>query len=214
MKFVFCLSAILLNLPVLIAQDTNLVYPETKTVKQVDDFHGTEVDDPYLTQNNLLQTQSVDTAYDPTHSHTTRPTLRVGSFVEAEITGKVLDQVVRIPLNVLQTDGTVWLINDAGAIYEQAVTVLTSDQNFVYVSEGLRDNDRIAMGYVDVTIPGTRVEIAKLIQLPSGSPVAAQTGHSETTPATLPAPDNSSDATPVVAPSTTPLVDNAPSQGI
>ena len=29
------------------AQDTNLVYPETKTVDQVDDFHGTKVDDPY-----------------------------------------------------------------------------------------------------------------------------------------------------------------------
>ncbi|MEQ9410636.1 MAG: prolyl oligopeptidase family serine peptidase [Fuerstiella sp.] len=29
------------------AQDTNLVYPETRTVSQVDDFHGTKVDDPY-----------------------------------------------------------------------------------------------------------------------------------------------------------------------
>lgn len=32
---------------VLHAEDTNLVYPETKTVDQVDDFHGTEVSDPY-----------------------------------------------------------------------------------------------------------------------------------------------------------------------
>ena len=29
------------------AQEKNLVYPETKTVQQVDDFHGTKVDDPY-----------------------------------------------------------------------------------------------------------------------------------------------------------------------
>ena len=29
------------------AQDTTLVYPETRTVPQVDDFHGTKVDDPY-----------------------------------------------------------------------------------------------------------------------------------------------------------------------
>ena len=29
------------------ADESNLVYPETKTVDQVDDFHGTKVDDPY-----------------------------------------------------------------------------------------------------------------------------------------------------------------------
>lgn len=29
------------------ADENNLVYPETKTVDQVDDFHGTKVDDPY-----------------------------------------------------------------------------------------------------------------------------------------------------------------------
>ncbi len=29
------------------AQEQNLVYPQTKTVEQVDDFHGTKVEDPY-----------------------------------------------------------------------------------------------------------------------------------------------------------------------
>jgi len=29
------------------AQESNLVYPKTKTVEQVDDFHGTKVEDPY-----------------------------------------------------------------------------------------------------------------------------------------------------------------------
>jgi prolyl oligopeptidase len=29
------------------AQEQNLVYPPTKTVEQVDDFHGTKVEDPY-----------------------------------------------------------------------------------------------------------------------------------------------------------------------
>ena len=29
------------------AEEENLVYPKTKTVEQVDDFHGTKVEDPY-----------------------------------------------------------------------------------------------------------------------------------------------------------------------
>lgn len=41
------LTAIVLSASVSLAQDTNLVYPETATVQQVDDYHGTKVDDPY-----------------------------------------------------------------------------------------------------------------------------------------------------------------------
>ncbi|MEZ6127329.1 MAG: prolyl oligopeptidase family serine peptidase [Planctomycetaceae bacterium] len=47
MKTVYSVSALLLLTSPLFAQDSNLVYPETKTVKQVDDYHGTKVDDPY-----------------------------------------------------------------------------------------------------------------------------------------------------------------------
>ena len=52
MKYVVSLSAMILSAMILLAspllaEDTNLVYPETKIVPQVDDFHGTKVDDPY-----------------------------------------------------------------------------------------------------------------------------------------------------------------------
>ncbi|HIE95629.1 MAG TPA: S9 family peptidase [Fuerstia sp.] len=45
-------NVLLLSLSILassssLAQDVNLVYPQTKTVPQHDDFHGTKVDDPY-----------------------------------------------------------------------------------------------------------------------------------------------------------------------
>lgn len=45
-KFITSAAAILLVVPSF-ADDTNLVYPKTKTVDQVDDFHGTKVADPY-----------------------------------------------------------------------------------------------------------------------------------------------------------------------
>ncbi|GAB5445003.1 MAG: prolyl oligopeptidase family serine peptidase [Fuerstiella sp.] len=46
-RLVFALTTLLLPLSDVLAQEKNLVYPETKTVEQVDDFHGTKVDDPY-----------------------------------------------------------------------------------------------------------------------------------------------------------------------
>lgn len=45
-KFITLTSAMLLA-TTSFADDTNIVYPTTKTVDQVDDFHGTEVTDPY-----------------------------------------------------------------------------------------------------------------------------------------------------------------------
>lgn len=44
--FTGIIAALLLFSP-LSAQERNLVYPETKTVEQVDTFHGVKVDDPY-----------------------------------------------------------------------------------------------------------------------------------------------------------------------
>lgn len=46
-RLVIALTTLLLPLLDVLAQEKNLVYPETKTVEQVDDFHGTKVDDPY-----------------------------------------------------------------------------------------------------------------------------------------------------------------------
>lgn len=47
MKYLTAFSTMFAMTLTTAAEDTNLVYPETKTVDQVDDFHGTKVDDPY-----------------------------------------------------------------------------------------------------------------------------------------------------------------------
>ncbi|MCA9061126.1 MAG: hypothetical protein KDA85_21585, partial [Planctomycetaceae bacterium] len=44
--FVF-LSVVVWGIAPLYSQETNLVYPETRTVNHVDQYHGTEVTDPY-----------------------------------------------------------------------------------------------------------------------------------------------------------------------
>ncbi len=124
------------------------------------------------------------------------PPLRVGTFVSALVAGKTLDNIIRIPQNVLQTDNKVWLVDSNGSMFEQSVTVIANDTDFAYITAGLNDADRIAMGYVDISVPGASVEIAKLIQLAPPEPLF--TPDSLNTPALMPAnalPDVLPDAT-------------------
>lgn len=111
------------------------------------------VTDPYQ-----LKTQQTD-----------KPPLRVGTFVNASISGKSLDNIVRIPHDVLQTDSTVWLIDSNDNLQRRAVSIIANDNQYAYVDSGLISGDKIAVGYIDSGNIGNQVSIAKLITLPMDS---------------------------------------------
>ena len=124
-----------------------------------------EVTDPYgLDSANPLAVQR------------SKAPLRIGSFVEATIAGQLRDEIIRVPNNVVQTDGSVWLIDDAGTINPRAITIINSDRQFSYVAEGINDGERIAMGYIDNSVPGSVASIASLTRLPPlGDPASEST---------------------------------------
>ena len=47
MKSIVSTLLVGISCSLLAGQEKNLVYPETKTVDQIDDYHGTKVADPY-----------------------------------------------------------------------------------------------------------------------------------------------------------------------
>tara|TARA_B100000767_G_scaffold274275_1_gene306758 strand:- start:2422 stop:3693 length:1272 start_codon:yes stop_codon:yes gene_type:complete len=98
-------------------------------------------------------------------SNANLPPLRVGSFVSANITGKQVDNVFRVPQTIIQPDNSVWLINDEGELQRRKLTVLMTNGDYALVNEGLSDNDKIASGYIDPSISGRKVNIAQLIRL-------------------------------------------------
>jgi RND family efflux transporter MFP subunit len=103
-----------------------------------------------------------------------KPLLRVGTFVNASITGKSLENIVRIPHDVLQTDSTVWLIDDNN-LQRRTVNIIANDNQYAYVDSGLVSGDKIAIGYIDSGNIGNQVNIAKLITLPMDSQSRSQT---------------------------------------
>ena len=129
------------------------------------------VDDPYRLNTQLKKHQTPDN----------KPLLRVGTFVDAVITGKTLNNIVRVPHDVLQTDNTVWVIDDNGQLQRQTVDVITNDGDYAFInSRGkteinseknteLKEGDKIAIGYIDSGNIGNQVSIAELIRVPANN---------------------------------------------
>jgi len=81
------------------------------------------------------------------------PQLIVGSIVQAEITGKELNDVIRIKREHLRRDNTVWLKRD-GLLEVQRVSVIFQDRQYVYISAGLEEGDQVVTSNLATIVPG------------------------------------------------------------
>ena len=70
------------------------------------------------------------------------PSLIIGSFVECRIQGRPIEDVVRVPRDLVRKGDTVWLMRD-GLLAVQPVTIVFQDAEFAYVGEGLAADDRV-----------------------------------------------------------------------
>ncbi len=102
-----------------------------------------EVDDPYAP------------GPDPT-----RPPLAVGMFVEAEIAGRRVDDVVVLPWAALNGRDRVLVVDDAGRLRYRQVEILRSTTEDVLVSGGLAAGERVSISALDAVIEGMAVQIA------------------------------------------------------
>jgi hypothetical protein len=66
----------------------------------------------------------------------------LGSYVEAQIQGARLPDVVRLNRDYLREDETVWVMED-GALSIRDVNVVLRDAQYAYVDEGLSDGDQV-----------------------------------------------------------------------
>jgi len=97
-----------------------------------------------------------------------RPPLAIGLFVEAEIQGRELQQVVNLPRNALRNDGSVLLVDDADRLQAREVRVLKSNPAQVWV-QGLNLNDRVVVSRPALAIVGMLVNPRSVESLARGS---------------------------------------------
>ena len=101
----------------------------------------------------------VDDPYAP-GSDPTRPPLAVGMFVEAEITGRRVDDVVVLPWAALNGRDQVLIVDDDGRLRYRQVDILRSTSEHVLVQGGLAAGERVSISALDAVIEGMAVQVA------------------------------------------------------
>jgi len=71
-----------------------------------------------------------------------KPALLIGAFVELEIDGKEIEDVVRLNRDYLRNNNTVWVMEDEKLAIKNVEVVLT-DAEHAYIKNGLQDGDQV-----------------------------------------------------------------------
>jgi RND family efflux transporter MFP subunit len=121
--------------------------------------------DPVSRMVNVIA--QVDDPYAP-GSDPRRPPLAVGMFVEAEIEGRIANEVVVLPRAVLRGRDEVLVVDDEDRLRIRTVDVLRSTSEHVVISEGLSAGERVILTSLEVATEGMRVQIA------TGDPLSEQ----------------------------------------
>jgi RND family efflux transporter MFP subunit len=86
-----------------------------------------------------------------------RPPLAVGLFVEAEIEGREVGDVIVLPRAALRNGRQVLVVDEDDRIRIRDVEVLRSDRQETFVRAGVRDGERICLSPLETVVDGMKV---------------------------------------------------------
>jgi RND family efflux transporter MFP subunit len=85
--------------------------------------------------------------------------LRVGSFVKANIQGKLMHNLVVLPRYVMRAGNNIWVIDEQMTLRNRTVQTLRTEGKDVYVSSGLKNGDLVCLTTISAALPGMKVRI-------------------------------------------------------
>lgn len=89
-----------------------------------------------------------------------RPRLLLGSYVEAQIRTKRLDDVVRLNRDYVRDDETVWLMEN-GVLRIRDVNVLFRDATHAYIDEGIDEQARVVTTNISTVRDGAPLRLKR-----------------------------------------------------
>ncbi len=86
------------------------------------------------------------------------PALIIGSFVEASIEAREVEDVVRLDRDYVRSNDTVWLMED-GRLLIRDVLVAFRDPTYAYIADGLDDGDHVVTTNLSTVVEGARLRL-------------------------------------------------------
>jgi len=120
-------------------------------------FTVVRIEDPYALQESTTHTLP----------------LRIGTFVNANISGREIEDLITLPRHILRPGNLVWIVDKDMKLRNRKVTVLRTGGDNIYVSAGLDDGNLVSLTSLDATFSGATVKI--ISQITSATTPAAGT---------------------------------------
>ncbi|MCZ6831365.1 MAG: efflux RND transporter periplasmic adaptor subunit [Gammaproteobacteria bacterium] len=86
------------------------------------------------------------------------PPLSVGLFVQAEIQGRLVQDVIRLPRSAMRDANQVLVVNADNRLSFRQVSVLRVEHDEVLISKGLEDGERVCISPLQTVVEGMRVQ--------------------------------------------------------
>lgn len=96
-----------------------------------------------------------------------KPKLLVGAFVETQMQGEALEDVVKLNRDYLRSKQTVWVMEADNTLSIRDVTVVFSDATHAYISEGLQDNEKVVTTNLSTVVDGIGLRLEGEADSPS-----------------------------------------------
>ncbi|MEZ5503173.1 MAG: efflux RND transporter periplasmic adaptor subunit [Halioglobus sp.] len=91
--------------------------------------------------------------------HPGREPLRIGTFVNANIEGRELTDIVPLPRYVLRAGNNLWVVDENRILRNRGVTLLRAGGDLIYVSAGLENGEQVALTTLDSSFESSEVRI-------------------------------------------------------
>lgn len=115
----------------------------------------------------LYVVAQIEDPYNRTHNRWQEP-LRIGTFVEASIAGRHVEDVILLPRTVLRSDNKIWSVGENNTLERNTVSLLRADEEYVYIASGLSHGQLICKTLINNPMPGMRVRYDTIAEPSAG----------------------------------------------
>ncbi len=108
----------------------------------------------------LFAVAEIDDPYGITSDHPEE--LRFGTFVDANIEGRLITDLIVLPRHLLRAGNYLWVVDNQQRLQNRQVSILRTEGSDIYITKGLDEGELVCLSNISGAVPGTQVRVAEV----------------------------------------------------